>query len=141
MYFADARLDYIEFVNYDGSGRTAVVQDDHVRFIFIVIKFMQHERVVRIEMVDWQYVDSRILLQFVRHPHALTLFEDTVYWSDRRENRVSQCNKFNCDNQTVVRSRVWGPLGITVVHPARQPQGLYSLYSISLINGKHCSKI
>ena len=67
-------------------------------------------------------------MQFVRHPHALTLFEDTVYWSDRRENRVSQCNKFNCDNQTVVRSRVWGPLGITVVHPARQPQGLNLLY-------------
>lgn len=30
VYFADARLDYIEFVNYDGSGRHTVVADDHV---------------------------------------------------------------------------------------------------------------
>ena len=59
----------------------------------------------------------------MRHPHALTLFEDTVYWSDRRENRISKCNKFSCTNQTVVRNRVYSPLGITAVHPARQPQG------------------
>ena len=31
LYFADARLDYIEFCNYDGSGRTTVIADDHVR--------------------------------------------------------------------------------------------------------------
>ena len=30
LYFADARLDYIEFVNYDGSGRRTVVNNDHV---------------------------------------------------------------------------------------------------------------
>lgn len=35
MYFADARLDYIEFVNYDGTGRTAVVQNDHVSILLI----------------------------------------------------------------------------------------------------------
>ena len=30
LYFADARLDYIEFCSYDGSGRTTVIADDHV---------------------------------------------------------------------------------------------------------------
>ena len=45
VYFADARLDYIEFVNYDGSGRQTVVADDHVRqsavlyFVFFVFVF------------------------------------------------------------------------------------------------------
>ncbi|KAL3854471.1 hypothetical protein ACJMK2_013739, partial [Sinanodonta woodiana] len=29
LYFADARLDYIEFCNYDGSGRTQVLASDH----------------------------------------------------------------------------------------------------------------
>ena len=37
VYFADARLDYIEFVNYDGSGRHTVVADDHVRHISLRI--------------------------------------------------------------------------------------------------------
>jgi low density lipoprotein-related protein 2 len=30
LYFADARLDFIEFCNYDGSGRTQVFANDHV---------------------------------------------------------------------------------------------------------------
>lgn len=32
LYFADARLDYIEYCNYDGSGRRQVFANDHVRF-------------------------------------------------------------------------------------------------------------
>lgn len=33
LYFADARLDYIDYCNYDGSGRTQLVADDHVSVI------------------------------------------------------------------------------------------------------------
>ena len=32
LYFADARLDYIEFCNYDGSGRTQLIASDHVSY-------------------------------------------------------------------------------------------------------------
>ena len=30
VYFADARLDYIEYCNYDGTGRRQLVVSDHV---------------------------------------------------------------------------------------------------------------
>ena len=30
LYFADARLDFIAFCNYDGSGRTQLIANDHV---------------------------------------------------------------------------------------------------------------
>lgn len=30
IYFADSRLDYIDYANYDGSGRRQVIANDHV---------------------------------------------------------------------------------------------------------------
>ena len=32
VYFADARLDYLEYCNYDGSGRHQVIASDHVSY-------------------------------------------------------------------------------------------------------------
>lgn len=54
IYFADSKLDFIDFCNYDGSGRQQVVAGSH----------------------------------YLLHPHSLTLFEDTLYWTDRQLNRV-----------------------------------------------------
>ncbi|XP_076088432.1 low-density lipoprotein receptor-related protein 2-like [Mytilus galloprovincialis] len=88
LYFADARLDFIEYCNYDGSGRTQVFANDH----------------------------------FLRHPHGLVVFEDTVFWTDRVAGQVSQCNKFNCSSREVTVSRVTRPLGVAIFHPVRQPQ-------------------
>ena len=36
IYFADGRLDYIEFCNYDGSGRQQLIANDHVSSIISV---------------------------------------------------------------------------------------------------------
>lgn len=54
IYFADSKLDFIDFCNYNGSGRQQVVAASH----------------------------------YLLHPHSITVFEDTVYWTDRQLNRV-----------------------------------------------------
>ncbi|ESO82185.1 hypothetical protein LOTGIDRAFT_170222, partial [Lottia gigantea] len=89
LYFADARLDFIDYCNYDGSGRHRMFSNDH----------------------------------FLRHPHALTIFEDRIYWTDRAANRISRCNKFNCTERTVMASNIARPLGIVAYHSVRQPIG------------------
>ena len=38
LYFTDARLDFIEFCNYDGSGRTKVFANDHVN-LYVLFHF------------------------------------------------------------------------------------------------------
>ncbi|XP_050419520.1 low-density lipoprotein receptor-related protein 2 [Patella vulgata] len=88
IYFADARLDFIDYCNYDGSGRQRMFSNDH----------------------------------FLRHPHALTIFEDRIYWTDRAANRISRCNKFNCTERTVMASSIARPLGIVAYHTVRQPK-------------------
>lgn len=64
-----------------------------------------------------------MIFQFLRHPHGLVVFEDTVFWTDRVAGQVSQCNKFNCSSREVTVSRVTRPLGVAIFHPVRQPQG------------------
>ncbi|KAF5276464.1 hypothetical protein FQA39_LY06533 [Lamprigera yunnana] len=87
VYFADSKLDYIDFCNYDGSGRQQVLSGSH----------------------------------YLLHPHSLTLFEDTMYWTDRQLNRVLSAHKFKGNNQTVVSHLISQPLSIHVHHPSLQP--------------------
>ncbi|XP_073976140.1 low-density lipoprotein receptor-related protein megalin isoform X3 [Rhodnius prolixus] len=87
VYFADSKLDFIDFCDYDGSGRQQVVAGSH----------------------------------YLLHPHSITLFEDTVYWTDRQLNRVLSAHKFRGKNQTVVSHLISQPLSIHVHHPSLQP--------------------
>ncbi|NXN98396.1 LRP2 protein, partial [Rhinopomastus cyanomelas] len=68
-----------------------------------------------------QVVASDLILQ---HPHALTVFEDFVYWSDRYTNRVIRANKWHGGNQTVMIYNIHQPLGLVSVHPVKQPHGI-----------------
>lgn len=88
IYFADSKLDYIDFCNYDGTGRQQVLAHNH----------------------------------YLLHPHSLTVFEDTLYWTDRQLNRVLSCHKFKGSNESVVSHLVSQPLGIHINHPILQPE-------------------
>ncbi|XP_015791351.1 low-density lipoprotein receptor-related protein 2 [Tetranychus urticae] len=87
VYFADSKLDYIDFCDYDGKNRQQVLAHNH----------------------------------YLLHPHSLTVFEDTLFWTDRQLNRVLSCHKYRGLNQTVVSHLVSQPLGIHVNHPILQP--------------------
>lgn len=86
VYFADSKLDFIDFCYYDGTGRQQVIAGSH----------------------------------YLLHPHSLTLFEDTLYWTDRQLNRVLSAHKFKGNNQTVVSHLISQPLSIHVHHPSLQ---------------------
>lgn len=87
VYFADSKLDFIDFCNYNGTGRQQVLAGSH----------------------------------YLLHPHSLTMFEDTLYWTDRQLNRVLSAHKFKGSNQTVVSHLISQPLSIHVHHPSLQP--------------------
>ncbi|XP_056632979.1 low-density lipoprotein receptor-related protein 2 isoform X2 [Diorhabda sublineata] len=87
IYFADSKLDFIDFCYYNGSGRQQVLAGSH----------------------------------YLLHPHSLTIFEDTLYWTDRQLNRVLSAHKYKGNNQTVVSHLISQPLSIHVHHPSLQP--------------------
>ncbi|KAM3721677.1 Low-density lipoprotein receptor-related protein [Dirofilaria immitis] len=88
VYFADSKLDYIDFVNYDGTGRTQVLSST----------------------------------KFVQHPHALAIFEDMIYYSDRRLQRLQLYPKYPNGTSIEYPSHTFSKaLGVTAVHPILQP--------------------
>lgn len=87
VYFADSKLDYIDYVDYNGKNRRQILAGSH----------------------------------YLLHPHSLSLFEDTIYWTDRQLNRVLSCHKFAGSNQTVVNHLISQPLSVSVHHPSLQP--------------------
>lgn len=67
----------------------------------------------------------------LQHPHAITIFEDFVYWTDRYINRVMRAHKWHGDNQTVMLFNLPQPMGLVAVHPARQPAGKAKILHIN----------
>nr|XP_032807603.1 low-density lipoprotein receptor-related protein 2-like isoform X3 [Petromyzon marinus] len=57
----------------------------------------------------------------LQHPHALAVFEDWVYWTERHTGRVVRANRWHGTNSSVVLEGLEQPLAAVVVHPVRQP--------------------
>ncbi len=94
LYWADAKLKVIESSFYDGSQRRPV------------------------------------LLQGVRHAFAITLFENMLYWSEWETRSIFSTNKgvgryinkleHTTENVTQVKTDLFRPMDLHVVHPLRQ---------------------
>lgn len=61
--------------------------------------------------------------QVLQHPHGMTIFEDSIFWSERYTSKVMSTNKFHGGNITVLMSSVYQPMGIVMDHPIKQPTG------------------
>lgn len=58
------------------------------------------------------------------HPHALAIFEDFMYWTDRRLQKVLMYPKYpNGTGQTYNSHAFSKALGLVAIHPALQPKG------------------
>lgn len=57
------------------------------------------------------------------HPFALTVFEDTVYWTDWNTRTVEKGNKYDGSGRQVLVNTTHRPFDLHVCHPYRQPFG------------------
>ncbi|XP_051792956.1 low-density lipoprotein receptor-related protein 6 isoform X4 [Acanthochromis polyacanthus] len=67
------------------------------------------------------------------HPFALTLYEDTLFWTDWNTHSIHSCRKQTGAEQRVVHSDIFSPMDIHVFSTKRQPDPVSS--SCSLNNG------
>ncbi|XP_054913786.1 low-density lipoprotein receptor-related protein 2 isoform X1 [Poeciliopsis prolifica] len=68
-----------------------------------------------------QVMASDLVLQ---HPHGMTIFEDSVYWSERYNSKVMSTNKFHGGNVTILFNDIYQPMGIVMDHPVKQPAAI-----------------
>ncbi|ELU18928.1 hypothetical protein CAPTEDRAFT_62161, partial [Capitella teleta] len=70
--------------------------------------------------------DQRIILsnsQFLKHPFAITVFEDFVYWSDWGQESIHRVNKYNGQDVSTTLHNLHSPMDVHVYHRHRQPEG------------------
>ncbi|XP_069472259.1 low-density lipoprotein receptor-related protein 2 isoform X2 [Ambystoma mexicanum] len=133
MFWTDwGRNPRIERASMDGTQRTVIVSekiywpnglclDYPNRLLYFADAYLDY-----IDLCDYNGNNRRQVLAsdlVLQHPHAITVHEDFVYWSDRYTNRVIRANKWNGRNQTVLMYNIPQPMGIAAVHPIRQPPG------------------
>ncbi|MEQ2184541.1 hypothetical protein GOODEAATRI_009041, partial [Goodea atripinnis] len=71
--------------------------------------------------VDWIGRNLYWTDSVLQHPHGMTIFEDSVYWSERYTSKVVSTNKFHGGNITVLFNNIYQPMGIVMDHPIKQP--------------------
>ncbi|KAM4747690.1 low-density lipoprotein receptor-related protein 6 isoform 5-T5 [Rhinophrynus dorsalis] len=55
------------------------------------------------------------------HPFALTVFGDTIYWTDWTKRSILACNKYTGEDRREVESGIFSPMDIHVFSQLRQP--------------------
>lgn len=64
---------------------------------------------------------AKILSTHLPHPFAMTIFEDTMFWTDWNTKTVSSANKITGKGFRSVHENFHFPMDIHAYHPARQP--------------------
>uniref|UniRef100_A0A8C5MYQ0 LDL receptor related protein 4 n=1 Tax=Leptobrachium leishanense TaxID=445787 RepID=A0A8C5MYQ0_9ANUR len=120
----------IEYAYMDGSNRR-VIADTHLfwpngltidyagrRMYWVDAK---HHVIERADLDGSNR--KAVISQGLPHPFAITVFEDSLYWTDWHTKSINSANKFTGKNQEVIRSKLHFPMDIHTLHPQRQPAG------------------
>uniref|UniRef100_A0A8C2KB49 Low density lipoprotein receptor-related protein 4 n=1 Tax=Cyprinus carpio TaxID=7962 RepID=A0A8C2KB49_CYPCA len=131
IYWTDwGNMPCIEYANMDGTNRK-IIADTHLFWPNgLTIDYASH----RIYWVDAKHhvieradLDGKnrkaVISQGLPHPFAITVFEDSLYWTDWHTKSINSANKFTGKNQEVIRNKLHFPMDIHTLHPQRQPAG------------------
>ena len=60
--------------------------------------------------------------QYLSHPFSISVFEDTLYWTDWQTESIHMTNKFNSSVVSTVATSLFSPMDIHVFHELKQPK-------------------
>uniref|UniRef100_A0A452S896 LDL receptor related protein 4 n=1 Tax=Ursus americanus TaxID=9643 RepID=A0A452S896_URSAM len=120
----------IEASSMDGSGRR-IIADTHLFWPNgLTIDYAGHRmywvdakhHVIERANLDGSHRKA-VISQGLPHPFAITVFEDSLYWTDWHTKSINSANKFTGKNQEIIRNKLHFPMDIHTLHPQRQPAG------------------
>uniref|UniRef100_A0A8C0BV83 LDL receptor related protein 4 n=1 Tax=Buteo japonicus TaxID=224669 RepID=A0A8C0BV83_9AVES len=120
----------IEYSNMDGSNRR-IIADTHLFWPNgLTIDYAGHRMYwvdAKHHVIERADLDGRnrkaVISQGLPHPFAITVFEDSLYWTDWHTKSINSANKFTGKNQEIIRNKLHFPMDIHTLHPQRQPAG------------------
>uniref|UniRef100_A0A3Q2ZKI3 EGF-like domain-containing protein n=1 Tax=Hippocampus comes TaxID=109280 RepID=A0A3Q2ZKI3_HIPCM len=108
MFWTDwGRNPHIERASMDGKLRTIIISNKLYWPNGLTIDYpnnLLYFADAYLDFIDYCDYDGKNRKQVLvlQHPHAITIFEDFVYWTDRYINRVMRAHKWHGENQTVM---------------------------------------
>ena len=120
---------HIERAWMDGSNRDVIVKDkiewpngltlDYASRIV----YWADARLDYIGAIDYYGRGRRRVVEGVKHPFALTLFEDTLYYTDWMHKGIMQVAKTASDQvgKVIIKDNLTRPMDLHVYHISRQP--------------------
>jgi len=134
MYWTDwGESPRIEVAGLDGSHRNTIVHSEIQWPNGLTIDYVM-DRLYWVDAKRNQIGSCNLLgnqrhnvLQspsHLKHPFAISLFEDYVYWTDWETESVYRANKFKDSTKTpeVVIDELYSPMDIHIFHRVRQPE-------------------
>ncbi|XP_071523336.1 low-density lipoprotein receptor-like isoform X1 [Panulirus ornatus] len=122
----------IERAGMDGKFREVVVSRD-IRWpnsltLDLVLRkiYWADSKFHTISSCDFDGSHRRIILhstEYLPHPFSITVFEDTMYWTDWRQEAIFRANKFTGKAVEVITHAHATPMTVHVYHSYRQPNG------------------
>ncbi|KAK7175881.1 hypothetical protein R3I93_000216 [Phoxinus phoxinus] len=131
IYWTDwGNMPRIEYSNMDGSNRK-IIADTHLFWPNgLTIDYAGHRMYwvdAKHHVIERADLDGKnrkaVISQGLPHPFAITVFEDSLYWTDWHTKSINSANKFTGKNQEVIRNKLHFPMDIHTLHPQRQPAG------------------
>ncbi|XP_043944066.1 low-density lipoprotein receptor-related protein 6 [Protopterus annectens] len=128
MYWTDwGEVPKIERAGMDGTSRSIIIDSNINWPNGLTLDYEEHKlywadaKLSFIHRSDLDGTNREVVVEgFLPHPFALTLFGDTLYWTDWTTHSIHSCNKNYGDNRREVHSNIFSPMDIHVFSPLRQ---------------------
>ncbi|KAK8762674.1 hypothetical protein V5799_026062 [Amblyomma americanum] len=120
----------IERIFSDGSGRRAIADTSLFWPNGLTIDYAS-DRIFwadakhhQIESADLDGANRKKVIEAgLPHPFAVTIFEDTLYWTDWQTKSIHTATKFGQHEPSIFHPKLSFPMDIKVVQSLRQPDG------------------
>ncbi|XP_066506010.1 low-density lipoprotein receptor-related protein 5 isoform X2 [Hoplias malabaricus] len=129
MYWTDwGEEPRIERAGMDGSSRRVIVEEEIYWPNGLTIDLQEQKLYwadAKLSFIHRANLDGTaretVVEGTLTHPFALTLFEETLYWTDWQTRSIHACNKHTGDNRREILNGIYSPMDIQVLSQERQP--------------------
>ncbi|KAM9247401.1 low-density lipoprotein receptor-related protein 6 isoform 6-T6 [Leptosomus discolor] len=129
MYWTDwGEVPKIERAGMDGSSRSIIVNTDIYWPNGLTLDYEEQKLYwadAKLNFIHKSNLDGSHRQAVVKgslpHPFALTLFGDTLYWTDWNTHSILACSKYSGEDLREIHSNIFSPMDIHVFSQKRQP--------------------
>ncbi|KAM6162242.1 low-density lipoprotein receptor-related protein 6 isoform 5-T5 [Erethizon dorsatum] len=129
MYWTDwGEVPKIERAGMDGSSRFVIINTEIYWPNGLTLDYEERKLYwadAKLNFIHKSNLDGTNRQAVVKgslpHPFALTLFEDTLYWTDWNTHSILACNKYTGEGLREIHSDIFSPMDIHAFSQQRQP--------------------